>query len=234
MALTPHARFTDRRIGDLGSGASDAELDERRRRIHPSPWTWLRQVHGAHVVVADRPGQHAGAEGDAIVTVTAGVPISVRTADCAPILLVGDGSIAVVHAGWQGLVAGVIEAAATTMADLGRPATSARLGPCIRARCYEFGADDLATVAARYGPTVVATTAWGTPALDLGAGVGAAVERLGLDLLDDGVCTACSPAHWSHRARTDPQRQALVAWLDDDAAPTDGLPRVSGSSRPDH
>jgi cell division inhibitor SepF len=110
VALTPHARFTDRRIGDLGSGASDAELDERRRRIHPSPWTWLRQVHGAHVVVADRPGQHAGAEGDAIVTVTAGVPISVRTADCAPILLVGDGSIAVVHAGWQGLVAGVIEA----------------------------------------------------------------------------------------------------------------------------
>ncbi|MEZ5180435.1 MAG: hypothetical protein R2702_00910 [Acidimicrobiales bacterium] len=58
-----------------------------------------------------------------------------------------------------------------------------------------------------------ATTAWGTPALDLAAGVAEAARRLGLAFEDAGTCTACSPVHWSFRARADRARQGLVAWV---------------------
>lgn len=164
--------------------------------------------------MADRPGAHAGARADAAVTAVPGVPVAVQTADCAAVLLCADGAVAVVHAGWRGLVAGVIEAAAAAMAELGSPPTAATLGPCIRPRCYEFSEHDLDVVADRYGPTVRSLTAWGTPALDLGAGVAAACAGLGVSVDDAGVCTACSPRLYSHRAQGDTARQALVAWIE--------------------
>jgi YfiH family protein len=206
-------RFTDRRQGDLAVTGDPGPLAARRAAVAPGPWTWLHQVHGADVVVVTEPGQHAGAEADAAVSATPGAVLAVHSADCAPLLLVGAGTVGVVHAGWRGLVGGVVEAAAAAMADLGGPPVEAVLGPCIRARCYEFGPAELAAVADRYGPGVEARTAWGTPALDVGAAVAEACGRLGVPLVDQGTCTACSPRHWSHRARSDAERQALVAWL---------------------
>ncbi|MEO6988387.1 MAG: polyphenol oxidase family protein [Aquihabitans sp.] len=188
-------------------------MGRRRRAVCDAPWTWVRQVHGANVVVATEPGQHAGAVADAVVTATPGVVVAVHTADCAPVFFEGDGAIGVAHAGWRGLVAGVLEATVEAMADLGHRPRSARLGPCIRTRCYEFGRPELEQVAAAYGPSVRGETAWGTPALDLAAGVRAACERLDITVDDTGICTACSPQHWSHRARADTGRQALVAWI---------------------
>lgn len=213
MDLQPHHLFSDAGHGDFAVTGAPEDLGARRGAIHPAPWTWLRQQHGAGVVVVTRPGEHAGVGADAAVTTVADAPIAVHTADCAPVLLTADGAVGVVHAGWRGLVAGVIEATARTMADLGHPPRAARLGPCIRARCYEFGADDLAEVASRYGPSVVGTTAWATPALDLAAAVRAACEWIEVPLHDVGTCTACSSTHWSHRAREERGRQALVAWL---------------------
>lgn len=218
MGLRVRHVFTDQRSGDLATTVPPGDLDPRRHALHPAPWTWLRQQHGAEVVVVTRPGEHAGAAADAAVTTVPDAPIAVVTADCAPVLLEGDGAVAVVHAGWRGLVAGVVEAAVQTMVELGHPPIAARLGPCIRARCYEFGGADLAEVASRYGPSVVATTAWGTPALDVAAAVRAACSWSDVPLADAGTCTACSPVHWSHRARGDRGRQALVAWLAGDAA----------------
>jgi YfiH family protein len=214
MATRVAHRFTDRRHGDLAVDGDPGPLARCRAAVAPGPWTWLRQVHGAEVVVAASPGEGAGAEADAVVTATPGVVVAVHSADCAPLLLRGDGTVGVVHAGWRGLVAGVVEAAAAAMAELGGPPTTAVLGPCIRPRCYEFGPAELALVADRYGPAVEGRTAWGTPALDLGAAVAEACTRLGVELDDAGTCTACSPRHWSHRARADTARQALVAWLE--------------------
>lgn len=170
-------------------------------------------MHGADVVVATEPGQHAGAAADAVVTATPGVVVAVHTADCAPVFFDGDGAIGVAHAGWRGLVAGVLEATVAAMDELGHRPRSARIGPCIRTRCYEFGSRELDEVAAVYGPSVRGETAWGTSALDLAAGVRAACDRLGLTVDDTGICTACSPQHWSYRARADSGRQALVAWV---------------------
>lgn len=209
-------RFTDQSDGDLAIAGAPRDLAARRARIVDAPWTWLRQVHGARVVLVDAPGAHAGEEADAAVTNVEGAPLAIHTADCAPVLLSSPGVIGVAHAGWRGLAAGVIEATLAAMGELGAAPgrVQAEIGPCIRARCYEFSQQDLDTVAAAAGPEVRATTAWKTPALDVPAGVRAALGRSGVrSIADSGICTACSPNHWSYRAHGDTARQAAVAWL---------------------
>ena len=57
----------------------------RRPRSSTDPWTWLRQVHGAGVVIVTEPGEHAGAQADAAVTAVPGAVLAVQTADCAPV-----------------------------------------------------------------------------------------------------------------------------------------------------
>lgn len=214
MTSTVAHLFTDRRHGDLAVAGEPAALAARRAHIAAGPWTWLRLVHGSRVVAVTRPGEHAGREADGAVTTEPGAPLAVQTADCAPVLLVADGGVGVAHAGWRGLFDGVIEATAEALAAQGVTPHTAILGPCIRARCYEFGADELERMSMRFGSDVATTTAWGTPALDLAAAVASACRTVGLRVDDTGTCTACSSTHWSHRARGEPQRQALVAWLE--------------------
>jgi YfiH family protein len=200
----------------LAVGGPPAELAARRRAIAPMPWTWLRQVHGARVVVVGEPGQWAGADADAAVTAVPGAALAVHTADCVPVVLAGDGVVGVAHAGWRGLAAGVVEATAAALDEIG-PAGEIRatIGPCIRVECYAFGPDDLDRVAAVLGDGVRGTTSTGAPALDLTAAVGAALERAGVtEVADDGSCTACGRQWFSHRARRDRGRQAAVAWLE--------------------
>jgi len=181
------------------------------------PWTWLHQVHGADVVTVEAPGAHAGAPADAAVTATPGAAVAVTTADCAPVVLLAGGAVGVAHAGWRGLEAGVVAAAAQAMADLGHPPERAVIGPCIRADRYAFGPADLDRVAGRWGDGVRATTPEGVPALDLAAGVRAALAEAGVTAVDDaGTCTAADATrYWSHRARAEAGRIATVAWIED-------------------
>jgi len=173
-------------------------------------------VHGSTVLVVTAPGEHAGIEADGVVTAAAGCVLAVRTADCAPVVLDGGGVVGLAHAGWRGLVAGVVDKTAAAMRELGADKLTATIGPCIRAGCYEFGAADLDVAAHALGDDVRSTTMWGTPALDLVAGVRVALGRLGVDRVDDvGACTACDPTRWfSHRARAERQRMATFAWLE--------------------
>jgi YfiH family protein len=211
--------FTDRAAGDLGHAGERVhsvrpEVEARRRAVVDLPWTWLRQVHGDRVVVVSEPGGGAGERADAAVTDRPGCALAILTADCAPVALVaGDGVVGVAHAGWRGLVDGVLERTVERMRGVGAGEVRAVLGPCIRPGCYEFGPADLARVARRLGDVVRATTTSGAPALDVPAAVRAALARAGVSEVDDvGVCTACSPAHFSHRARRELGRQALVVW----------------------
>jgi YfiH family protein len=140
----------------------------------------------------------------------------VRTADCAPVVLCSEGVVGVAHVGWRGLVDGVVAATMDAMEHLGAHDITAVLGPCIRAGCYEFGAEDLAVVADRFGDRVRATTLWGTPALDLAAGVRGALRERGVTTIEDaGACTACSDTYFSWRARRDTARFATTVWLAD-------------------
>jgi hypothetical protein len=166
-------------------------------------------------VVVDAPGEHAGSDADALVTATPGCTLAVRTADCAPVVLQGKGSVGLVHAGWRGLVAGVVARAVEVMRGLDDPPARAVLGPCIRAGCYEFSGPDLDVVAGRFGDGVRATTMWGSPALDLAAVVRAACAAAGIAEVDDeGACTACDDRWYSHRARGEPERFVTLAWIE--------------------
>ena len=152
---------------------------------------------------------------DAAVTRETARPLVVLTADCAPLALVSDDALAVVHAGWLGLLAGVVEQAAARLRAVGHGPLRAALGPCIHPDHYPFGADDLARVVAVYGPDVAATTPDGRPALDLPRGVRAALRRADItDVHDVDVCTVASPDHFSYRRDGQTGRQALVAVLD--------------------
>jgi polyphenol oxidase len=171
-------------------------------------------VHGDAVVVVSAAGEHAGAPADAAVTATPGCAIAIRTADCAPVVVLGQRSAAVVHAGWRGLLAGVVGRAVEVQRQLDDGPLRAHLGPCIRPGCYEFDGPELESLAARLGDVVRAETMWGTPALDLPGGVAAALHEAGVDDIDDAAgCTACDQRWFSHRARQDAGRFATVAWI---------------------
>jgi YfiH family protein len=209
-------RFTSAADGDLGVQQPDqATLAATRARLSPLPWTWLHQVHGAEVITVTAPGDGVGLEADAAVTAVAGALLAVQTADCAPIALTSpQGVIGAVHAGWRGLEAGVIEAAIDAMRALGATEIRSALGPCIHAECYEFGADDLDRLAKQFGDEVRAVNAAGTPALDLPAAVDAALVAAGVGSRGQVLsCTACDPSYFSHRARGDAGRQALMVWM---------------------
>jgi YfiH family protein len=180
-------------------------------------------VHGAEVHVIEGPDDAAaiaGRDGDALVTRAAGVVLAVQTADCGPIVLDSrEGVIAVAHAGWRGLEAGVIERTVDAMRELGATTIAGVLGPSIGPECYEFGADDLAEVAARLGPEARARTAAGSPALDVRAAARRAAADRGITLQVSDVCTACDAEdrYFSHRARQDIGRMATIVWRE--AAP---------------
>jgi YfiH family protein len=178
----------------------------------PGRWRWLRQCHSDGVVVLGAEEPCEGREADALVSTVPGAPLAVFSADCALVGLASpEGVVAAVHAGWRGLLAGVIERTAAAMGAVGASGIAAVVGACIGPECYEFGVTELAAVAARYGPSVVSETAGGLPALDLRAGVHRALEALGVAIAHDcGQCTACDPGWFSWRAREDTGRHCLV------------------------
>ncbi|MGZ4445096.1 MAG: peptidoglycan editing factor PgeF [Nocardioides sp.] len=157
----------------------------------------LAQVHGREVVLA-QPGTRP--EADGIVTDRPDVVLLVRVADCVPVLLAdADGRVVgAAHAGRPGLAAGVVPRTVARMRDLGAGPLTAWVGPHVCGACYEVPAAMRAEVAA-VEPASAATTSWGTPALDIGAGVRAQLEREGVEVVDAAVCTRETPDLYSYR-----------------------------------
>ncbi|MCU1493489.1 MAG: hypothetical protein JWO62_1253 [Acidimicrobiaceae bacterium] len=197
-------------------GAGDPDVERRLRALVDRPWTFVRQVHGDRVVVVERPAGPLDEEADALVTASPGACVAVLGADCALVgLASAEGVVGVAHAGWRGLVAGVLERTVETMRSLGASEVEAVLGPCIHAECYEFGRDELDTVAAVLGDEVRAETSSGRPALDLPLGVRASLARASVAVTAElGGCTACGADWYSYRARGDGSRHALAVWRD--------------------
>ncbi len=195
--------------GDFHLESPRPALLHRRAAFAPGVWTQLDEVHGATVVRVDSPGQHDFQVGDAAVTGCRNAVLAVWVGDCAPVAMVGaDGSIAAVHAGWRGAMEGVLQA--TVLAMPSAPSV-AWLGPCVHPCCYEFGADDLVAVEARYGRQVRGETSWGTPALDMRAVVRSALAEVGVELDDRSACTGChGELFFSHRRRADRGRQVMT------------------------
>lgn len=126
-------------------GDNPEHVHENRIRIAqalkfaPERLVTVRQVHSTRVLVIDMPFEEDLPEGDALITTTPGLFISVITADCVPVLLSspeGD-VVGAVHAGWKGAVEGVLEEAVYAMKKQGAKEIVAALGPCIWQDSYE-------------------------------------------------------------------------------------------------
>ncbi len=142
-------------------------------------------------------------EADGIVTDRPGTTLLVRAADCVPVLLADPmaGVIGAAHCGRPGLAAGVVPATVARMRDLGAGSTrcvTAWVGPHVCGACYEVPAEMQAEVG-EVVPAAVATTSWGTPSLDLGAGVLAQLAAAGVTAHDASRCTRESADLYSYR-----------------------------------
>ncbi|POX50335.1 peptidoglycan editing factor PgeF [Streptomyces sp. Ru72] len=231
-----HFAFTDRWGGvsaapyeelNLGGAVGDdpeavrtnRELAAKSLGLDPARVVWMNQVHGADVAVVDAPwGENPVPEVDAIVTAGRGLALAVLTADCTPVLLADPvaGIVAAAHAGRPGMVAGVVPAAVGAMMELGADPSRivARTGPAVCGRCYEVPEVMRAEVSA-VEPAAHAETSWGTPAVDVTAGVHAQLDRLGVrDRAQSPVCTLESHDHFSYRRDRTTGRLAGYVWLD--------------------
>jgi YfiH family protein len=188
---------------NFGAGEDAANVAENVRRFakrvgfDPSELRQVTQVHGARVVDA-RTLRDAGAreEADALVLGAGGDAgaraIGVRVADCVPIL-VGSRArgVAAIHAGWRGVVSGVVGAA---LGALKADDAVAAIGPCIGACCFEVGADVASQIATACGePRVVARREGDKARVDLRLAVRAQLVAHGArDVEDVPGCTRCN------------------------------------------
>lgn len=179
--------FTDARVDLTDLGVETRS--ELKRGLGVDHLAFMTQVHGAEVATASA-GEVPVA--DALVVNRPGLAGVVRVADCTPVVLVApqESLVALVHAGRVGMLEGVVPAAVAALRSQGATEIEAWVGPRACGRCYEVPAD-MADDAAEREPAVRSTTSWGTPAIDVGAGVVAQLEREAVVVHDIGaaVCT---------------------------------------------
>jgi YfiH family protein len=181
-----------------------------------------RQVHGALAVDAALCLREARPEADAVVSVRAGLPIAVVTADCVPVLVASrqGAAVAAIHAGWRGLAAGVVEAgvAALWRAGAGPVAEfAAAIGPHAGPCCYEVDAPVLEALSARFAGDLSRalrpSPRAGRAMLDLAAVTAVALERAGLAPRAVGraaaLCTVCDPVRFHSHRRDGPRAGRL-------------------------
>jgi len=228
----PHAFST--RIGGVSSEphlaglnfgyniGDDAEtVDENHRRFAAAtginlPIVRGHQVHGVRVVTVDkipeitteRYGQTNANIGDCdgLVTRQVGITLSVRIADCVPVLMHDPAAkvIGAFHAGWRGAVGGILAEGIAAMEDLGAKAENihAAIGPCIGVCCYEVGDDFIQAYTAALGSEFAQRYIINRHA-DLVKTCFALLEKPGIPTANIDVaneCTMCNPTqYYSHR-----------------------------------
>lgn len=193
--LSPGARavFTTRAQGSF-SQAEPANRLQLGRDLGVS-LEWMDQVHGRDLCVVSEPtGRPMAATADALIVgpdMPGSAPVVV-VADCVPLLLASESGRfrAAVHVGRQGLLLGVAALAVERLQQLAGEPIFAAAGPHVCGRCYEVPAE-MASDAAAFGAE--STTSWGTPAIDLLAGIRHQLTGVPLAVvpgctLEDGEC----------------------------------------------
>lgn len=186
---------------NLGDHVGDqpAAVAENRSRLAAAIGavpTWMSQVHGSHVARPAGEGE-ATPEADALLVIDdPSLAPAVLVADCVPVLLASEsGEVrAAVHVGRRGLVLGVLGRALAAMREATSEPLYAAVGPHICAACYEVG-EELAEEAAAHG--AAGRTRWGTPSIDLAAGVRAQLGEV--QTWEAGVCTLEDTGLYSYR-----------------------------------
>ena len=203
--------FTERSHGSFAlprdPGDETAAAEQRERVLALTRATALargHQVHGS--IVARATGQAPARAADGQVTSRPDLALMVVSADCLPVAVGGDGAVAMLHCGWRGLAAGVLEEGVGSVRELAGPGPLwALIGPGAGPCCYEVG------------PEV--HEALGVPRhralLDLPGVARARLLAAGVaDVRDVGLCTICDERFYSHRREgSRAGRQAGIAWL---------------------
>jgi YfiH family protein len=212
--------FASLNLGVLTGDARDAVRENRRRLAlaldrEPDKVLMGRQVHAATVVSSDalpdppvfaEPGP-APVEADGQATGAPGLTPIVLVADCLPVALAGEGGVAMIHCGWRGLAAGIVERGVATVG-----AGAAAVGPC----CYEVG-DEVLSAFDGLGDDLATGRM-----LDLRAVARALLRNAGVDRIEiSELCTSCNTdLFYSHRRDGEETgRQAGLAWLEAKGGP---------------
>jgi polyphenol oxidase len=175
------------------------------------PIQFMEQVHGDHIEVIDDFTQ-SSPTADALVTSNPQIALAVMVADCIPLLLANQGSIAAVHVGRKGLLNGVWHRAIVKMRELDSSPISAVIGPSICGRCYEVSPEIFAEVTQLF-PRAAAETSQGRPSLDLAAALTFELEKIEIEVLTIARCTVEDSSLYSYRRDGVTGRQAGVIWI---------------------
>jgi len=212
------ALFTTRSDGNMSSMSGELSHEGARMREHlrtrigASRIARARQVHGGQVrrlYCAEQSADAAplGLEADGHATAMRGVAVMVLAADCLPVALGSDAAVAIVHAGWRGLAAGVLEEGVRALREVGgRGPIEAVIGPGAGACCYEVG-PDVHDALGEHGV--------GRGPIDLREIAAARLQAAGVSRVTQlAACTICDERFFSHRREGERSgRQAGVAWL---------------------
>ena len=194
--------FASLNLGRM-TGDEPERVDENRKRLCAEVGADVtrlalnRQHHSATVHRAV-PGSR-GVPGDGLWTDTPGDPMLALAADCATIAIArtnGDRpALAVLHAGWRGLLEGIVEAGA---AALGGRRLVAAVGPTIGPCCYEVGPELAVRFTQEFGADVIRGRN-----LDLWTVSERALQRAGCDTIERlDLCTRCNPELFFSERRT--------------------------------
>ncbi|HEX2044808.1 MAG TPA: polyphenol oxidase family protein [Gaiellaceae bacterium] len=206
-------------LGILTADEPERVVENRRRLCaevdtDPGTATMAWQVHGGDVAEATPRGiveRTVFERCDGLWSGRAGQAMVLLTADCFPVALArtnGKPGLGVLHVGWRGLLAGIVDAGA---AALGGGRLAAAIGPGIGPCCYEVGEEVRAAYRGRFGPDVVPGRN-----LDLAEATERALRAAGVAAVErTGHCTACEPElFFSHRRdRGLTGRQGVVALI---------------------
>lgn len=220
------ALFTGRATGNLSLAAGldhERGLDRRAELARSLSLRWLcaaPQVHGTRVT---RVEQRAGEGGEPLAEPADGHATALRelgatvlVADCAPVVVIADGAVASVHAGWRGLADGVLEEGVEALRELAASdgPLFAVIGPCAGVCCYEVGADVLDAFAPELRRSA-AVAREHKEKIDLrGIARGRLLAAGVTDVADLDICTICDERLFSHRREGSAAgRQAAIAWL---------------------
>jgi polyphenol oxidase len=176
----------------IGAQVHEATVLERDAPPRPNPWT--------------TSDADAAPRSDGQATAAANLTPAVLVADCLPIALIGAGGVAMLHCGWRGLAAGIVERGAGAVG-----AVAAAIGPGIGRCCYEVG-EEVSDAFAPLGDGITTGSR-----LDLPEVARQLLGRAGVKRVQStSLCTSCEPElFFSHRrdgARTG--RQAGLVWID--------------------
>lgn len=205
--------FLSRNLGLHVGDQPDLVLSNRRSLSSEIglPIQFMNQVHGNHIEIIDE-FMEISPTADALITTNPEIALAVMVADCIPLLLANQGSVAAVHVGRKGLLNEVAGHTISKMSEIDSSPIRAVIGPAICGDCYEVSPEIFTEVTDLF-PRAASKTAQGNPALDLVAALSFELLESGVEIIEIFNCTVEDPFLYSYRRDGVTGRQAGVIWI---------------------